>query len=172
MITAQLPLGVQLRDRPDFDSYYAGPNRDVVGALYEIASGHSSGLYLYGSHGQGKSHLLQACGHAADRASRSSVYLPLAELASAGPEALAGYESRQLICLDDIDAVVAQRACWTAAAPISYRSWLQPIARSSACPAPSRICARAWRCWRSTACGRWMTSIAPICWPNACAAVA
>lgn len=109
MITAQLPLGVQLRDRPDFDSYYAGPNRDVVGALYEIASGHSSGLYLYGSRGQGKSHLLQACGHAADRASRSSVYLPLAELASAGPEALAGHESRQLICLDDIDAVVAQR---------------------------------------------------------------
>lgn len=109
MISAQLPLGVQLRDRPDFDSYYAGPNRDVVGALYEISSGHAAGLYLYGSPGQGKSHLLQACVQAADRAARSSVYLPLADLAAAGPEALSGHEARQLICIDDLQAAVNQR---------------------------------------------------------------
>lgn len=109
MINAQLPLGVQLRDRPDFESYYAGPNRDVVGALYDVAAGQPPGLYLYGTRGQGKSHLLQACVHAADRAGRRTAYLPLADLAEVGPAALAGLEHHDVLCLDDLDTVVADR---------------------------------------------------------------
>ncbi|HSN52357.1 MAG TPA: DnaA/Hda family protein, partial [Woeseiaceae bacterium] len=45
--------------------------------------------------------LQAACERFADRAA----YLPLADVADAGPGLLEGLESRQLVCIDDIDSV-------------------------------------------------------------------
>lgn len=61
-------------------------------------------IYLYGPAGTGKSHLLQACCHLAQS---RALYLPLQELAVYGPnEVLQGVDSLDLVCLDDINAVL------------------------------------------------------------------
>lgn len=109
MIATQLPLGVQLRERADFASYYAGPNRDAVAALYDLAAGQMPGVFLYGPAGQGKTHLLQATLKAGEREQRRGAYLPLAEFLALGPDTINGYESQPLLCLDDVDKVTSQR---------------------------------------------------------------
>jgi DnaA family protein len=101
----QLPLGVQLAEAASFESYYAGPNREAVAAL-QAPSG-APVLLLYGPKGSGKSHLLQALTRAAC-AQVTCAYVPLRQLADAAPgDALDGLERVELVCLDDVDAVIA-----------------------------------------------------------------
>ncbi|MES0874492.1 DnaA regulatory inactivator Hda [Sinimarinibacterium thermocellulolyticum] len=97
---AQLALAVQLRDTASFDSYFAGPNLDVVTALRELAQP----LALFGPKGSGRTHLLQA----ACREHRGA-YLPLAAIAGENPELLAGFERARAVFIDDVDAVAARR---------------------------------------------------------------
>ena len=85
----QLPLGVQLPDTASFETYFAGPNAEAVAALRAVADpGAPPLLLLYGPAGTGKSHLLQA-------------------LTRAAADTLDGLERAQLVCLDDVDAVLA-----------------------------------------------------------------
>lgn len=105
MIGAQLPLAVQLRESASFDSFYPGPNAEAVAALQDLAGP----VLLYGPTASGRTHLLQASArrHAGSLPAR---YLPLAELTEAGTEVLQGIEGAGLLCLDDIDAVIADRS--------------------------------------------------------------
>lgn len=96
MIGQQLALAVQLRDTASFDSYWVGNNGEAVAALRALA--HPT--LLYGPAQSGRTHLLQASCRA-----HNGSYLPLAELHSAGPDVLEGFESARLLCLDDVDAV-------------------------------------------------------------------
>lgn len=105
----QLPLGVQLADAASFDSFHAGPNHEPLAALRVLAT--SAGpvplLCLYGPRGSGRSHLLQALTREASL-TRRCAYLPLARLGGGDPtETVAGLESADLVCVDDIDAVTA-----------------------------------------------------------------
>jgi len=97
----QLVLPLRLADHAVFASFYARGNDAVVDALQALAEGSSShGCWLWGPRAAGKTHLLQAvCERAGDRA----VFVPLALLAAAGPAVLDGLESRDLVCIDDID---------------------------------------------------------------------
>lgn len=106
---AQLPLGLGLRDDMTFESYCVGDNQNVVAALQSLLSGDGEPyLYLWGERGVGRSHLLQACCHALDAKHLSTIYLPLNE-SSLDPEMLEGMEHMDLICLDNINAVIGQR---------------------------------------------------------------
>ncbi len=101
----QLPLGIGLRVDADFDSFYAGANRQVVAEI--IACVRNSGeryLYLWGPKGSGKSHLLQAgCALAADLGN-TVAYIPFENICRYSPEILEGLERQQLVCLDDLHA--------------------------------------------------------------------
>lgn len=103
----QLPLGVQLSDTASFETYHAGPNAEAVAALRAALAGAGPPLVLlYGPAGAGKTHLLQALTRAA-AAGQTCAYLPLAALASRDtPEILEGLETLDLVCLDDLDAVL------------------------------------------------------------------
>jgi DnaA family protein len=108
VIGPQLPLSVQLPDAPGFDSYFAGPNGDTVAALGQLAEGAAqASILLHGAAGSGKTHLLQAVARAATRARRRTAYLPLRSLA---PAALQGFETMDVLSLDDIDAVLQDRS--------------------------------------------------------------
>lgn len=109
---SQLALPLQLADHAVFASYLDTGNETLVATLLNIANGADKhGCWLWGSPATGKTHLLQAvCEMAGDR----SAYMPLSMLGDAGPQVLEGLESRELICIDDLQTVVG-RSGWEAA---------------------------------------------------------
>ncbi|OGT35936.1 MAG: DnaA regulatory inactivator Hda [Gammaproteobacteria bacterium RIFCSPHIGHO2_12_FULL_37_14] len=111
-LSAQLTLGLSLKDETTFDNFYLGKNAEIITELKKLANKQGERIiFLCGSRGQGCSHLLQACCHYAYQQRHSSVYLPLANLLTLSPEILDGLETRELICLDDLE-VIAQHREW------------------------------------------------------------
>lgn len=100
---SQLVLPLQLADHAVFGSFLAAGNEHVTDYLKSLpAVSTAHGAWLWGATATGKTHLLQAaCEGFADRA----VYVPLAELAGAGPRLLDGLGSRDLVCIDDIHLI-------------------------------------------------------------------
>jgi DnaA family protein len=94
----QLPLGVRLRAGAVYESFAPGRNVEVLRALRSDATGP---LWLWGPHGCGKTHLLQAACAAAGEA---AAYFPLGS-AALPPEALTGFERNRLLCVDDVDKI-------------------------------------------------------------------
>ncbi|PID61219.1 MAG: DnaA regulatory inactivator Hda [Gammaproteobacteria bacterium] len=79
--------------------------RDSVEALVGEALG-SRQLYLWGSEGAGKSHLLVAACHAAHRAGKRVALLTAALVGE--PEMLEGLEQADLVCIDDLQVLDRQ----------------------------------------------------------------
>lgn len=105
----QLPLEVGPADYAVFDSYFAGPNAALLHALQELARMRSRAvLWLWGPAQSGRSHLLQATVHAADRSGARAAYLPLDPALGLHPSALDGMGELDLLCLDDVDRVAGQ----------------------------------------------------------------
>ncbi len=105
----QLLLGVRLRADAVFDSYWPGSNSEVVSALQAPGT---APLWLWGAHGSGKTHLLQAVCAAAGAAPGGlpPAYFPLDRSLALPPAALAGYERSRVLCVDDVDAVAGDLA--------------------------------------------------------------
>ena len=106
---SQLALPLRLADYAIFDTFLAAGNEPVVDYLRSLTgAAPGQGAWIWGAPATGKSHLLQAtCERFGDRAA----FLPLADLAVAGPAMLDGLDTRQLVCIDDIDRV-AGNAAW------------------------------------------------------------
>jgi DnaA family protein len=100
---SQLALPLQLADYAVFDTFLAAGNEPAVDYLRSLTTAApGQGAWIWGAPATGKSHLLQAtCERFGDRAA----YVPLADLAAAGPALLEGLDSRQLVSIDDIDSV-------------------------------------------------------------------
>ena len=96
---------MQLRDDATLDNFQASSAAEpVLHALkqQQLPAGEDI-IFLHGAQGAGKSHLLQACCHLAGS---GALYLSLSELSDYAPEdVLAGIESLELVCLDDLQAV-------------------------------------------------------------------
>jgi DnaA family protein len=95
----QLALGVGLRADAVFESFAPGLNAELIAALRGPGS---APLWLWGSEGSGKTHLLQAVCAAAGTA---AAYFPLERSLALPPAALAGFENCRVLCLDDVDAI-------------------------------------------------------------------
>lgn len=102
----QLNLALQLpQPDGDFSSYVVGPNAAAVAAVAAWATRTGDPfVYLFGIPGSGKTHLLQAACRLAVRDGRSAVYLPLDDKALT-PSVLEDLEHRDLVALDDVQAV-------------------------------------------------------------------
>ncbi|KAA1173743.1 DnaA regulatory inactivator Hda [Marinobacter salinexigens] len=112
MSTSQLILGVKLRDDARFDNFLGERNRDVASRLIAVLD-QPVGIpviAICGDSDTGKSHLLQAVCHDAENRGRTAVCISLSELQPFGPEALAGLDVQDIVCLDDFDNVVGQAA--------------------------------------------------------------
>lgn len=106
----QLTLGVGLKDEATFANYYAGSNASLVQELKKTASGQGEKfIYFCGSGGQGRTHLLQACCHAANQHGLSSVYLPLENLIEFSPGVFEGLDSLDLVCIDDLQKIAGNQ---------------------------------------------------------------
>ena len=95
----QLALAMRLRAGAVFESFAPGQNQEVITALRKTDS---APLWLWGTPGSGKTHLLQAVCAAAGH---TAAYFPLCSSASMPPEALAGFERTRVLCIDDVDTV-------------------------------------------------------------------
>lgn len=103
----QLPLNLQLHDDNVFASFYPGANQAVVDTLRdEIQSRHHGFVYLWGPEGSGRTHLLQAACHQAQLNKKIAFYLPLS--IHLNPNDLTALSTNEILCLDDLDAVVGR----------------------------------------------------------------
>lgn len=105
----QLPLGVRWRDSSVFATFLPGANTLALAQLQTLDRGSPVALWLWGARGSGKSHLLQASCARAGALDRSAAYFTLRD--RFGPDALAGCEHLDLVCLDDVETV-AGNAEW------------------------------------------------------------
>jgi len=104
----QLSLGVRLTDRALLGNFLAGDNGLALAAARALAqSPGAAGLFLHGTGGSGKSHLLQGLCVAVPGAA----FLPLGALAELGPGVLEGAAALPLVAIDDLH-LVAGDAAW------------------------------------------------------------
>ncbi|MCG6898964.1 MAG: DnaA regulatory inactivator Hda [Gammaproteobacteria bacterium] len=102
----QLPLGLALRDSARFNSFYPGQNLETVHGLQLSAAGKGEALvYVAGSAGMGKTHLLQAACYEAVRCGRTTCYLPLQELLEFTASVFDDLEQLDLVCIDDVTTI-------------------------------------------------------------------
>ena len=112
MKPTQLSLGMRLRDDATFANYYPGANAVTLGYVEHACETEDqwmdSLLYIWGTAGSGRSHLLQAACLRVEELGGRALYLPLADLAKYGTQLLDNVEFCDLVCLDDIQAVLGQ----------------------------------------------------------------
>ncbi len=96
----QLPLRFRLENHTHLDDY-VGVAGDRLRELHGL-------VLLYGPSGTGKSHLLQGLCHEGLTVADGVIFFPT--LTDLQPSVLEGLEYSQLVCLDDIDDVIDQRA--------------------------------------------------------------
>lgn len=111
-MSEQLPLGLGPDKALSFDNFYTiASNRLLLNQLRLQAEGEGEQWVLvHGAAESGRSHLLQASCQLAANSGLVTAFLPLVELKSYDPEEVfAGSDSFDLLCVDDIDAVVGRR---------------------------------------------------------------
>ena len=120
-MSQQLALNLRLKDGSSFSNYFPGPNREALERLRAAVVAAATRekaldkmLFLWGTEGGGKSHLLQAACRLAQELGMAPVYVPLAEAAELSPSLLEDAEKAPLVCLDDVERI-AGRTDWEAA---------------------------------------------------------
>ncbi len=111
----QLPLGVHLRSDAKLSRFVQSRQSALIPALKDLINRQGdqtteSFVYLYGHENTGKSYLLQAVCNEADLVGVSAIYLPLSQINEWSEDMLEGLEQFQLICLDDVSAVIGHSA--------------------------------------------------------------
>jgi len=114
-LSTQLPLAVRANVKATFDNFHPGRNGELISLIRESLSISPEGpLYLFGSPGAGKTHLLYAICNAAEKKNLTSAYLPLAENECLDPEILSGMGALNVVCIDNIDAITGNLTWETA----------------------------------------------------------
>lgn len=107
-MTQQLALPLLLREEATFDNFYPGNNATAIKALKSLLAGDGERfIYFWGESSVGRSHLLQAACHDLFQHTHSVIYISLRSN-ELSPEILQDIETLQLVCIDDIDAVLGQ----------------------------------------------------------------
>ena len=115
LIHPQLPLSFEAGELFTFESFVAGENAVATGLAQQtaLATGENQ-LYFWGESGLGKSHLLQASCNLAARNQQTVCYLTQAEITGQSADIFDGLEQVELICLDDIEMWLLNKAWETA----------------------------------------------------------
>lgn len=108
----QYPLKLSHSRKPGFDNYLANGNEEVLNSLLKLLESADSPapLYLWGSPGCGKSHLLLAACQRISQQSQSAIYLSLDDIGRLSPALLGELQQYELVCIDDVENVCADKA--------------------------------------------------------------
>lgn len=96
-----------------FATYFSEANNTLVKQLQAIALGEQQEpqIFIWGASNSGKTHLLQAICHLASQHQKRSIYIPLSKLPLHDPEIIQGFESMDIVCIDDIH-LLAKHESW------------------------------------------------------------
>lgn len=107
MIAQQLTFHFNIRDEAIFDNYFAGGHTQLIHVLKKfVTEPDELFIYCYGEHGSGRTHLLQACYHFAEKENYSTFYFSLIHHAELSPTIFDALENQQYVFIDDIDSIV------------------------------------------------------------------
>jgi DnaA family protein len=121
----QVPLQFEFQSNLSFASFFAGNNAEIVNQLLALAGdGLEQQVFIWGEHGSGKSHLLQACCQQAKIAGQDPFFLKFAADKLPSPNLLDGLEHMELVCFDDIH-LIAGHSDWETALFAFYNSHRQ-----------------------------------------------
>ncbi|WP_109124018.1 DnaA regulatory inactivator Hda [Dyella sp. C11] len=105
----QLPLALRWPRRQRFEHFHPGGTAATLAAVEQIARvPRTPWLYLAGSTGSGKSHLLMAACQEAILGGRTVQYLPLASIGDKAA-AIRGVAGSEFLALDDLGAIAGDR---------------------------------------------------------------
>ena len=108
---SQIPLSFRFQRTKIFENFHCGPNAEAILGLKSCAIGQGADyVFLWGESGMGKSHLLQACCQHADQHQLRTAYIPLKKLKTHETSLPEGLENVNLVCIDDVDAVIGFEA--------------------------------------------------------------
>ncbi len=96
----QLTLNIRLRDDATFGNF--------VGSAADRVQHADGVVFVFGSEGTGKSHLLQALCHHVNQTDDTSIYLQ--DPGSYSPDILSSLDSFSLVCLDDIESSIGDES--------------------------------------------------------------
>jgi len=102
----QLLLPVSVSEHMVFDSFYPGPNLEIYQSLRDHVE---KLIWISGTKGSGKTHLLQAAFHQSISLANKSLYVPMQESEHLSPEVLDDLDQLDLICIDDIEFVLGSQ---------------------------------------------------------------
>ena len=97
----QLVLELAPPAAPTLDNFFPGPNVAALAALHDALAGGERVVYLWGEHGSGRTHLLQAVAAAAQAQGQRALYVP------APHAALLWHAGQDLIAVDDVECINA-----------------------------------------------------------------
>jgi len=106
----QLPLDLRWPPHQRLDAFYPGSNEAALRAVSALVrDADHAWLFVQGSGGVGKSHLLIGACRAAIAADFPARYLSLAQLPAPRGDAIAAVETRGLLAIDDTQAIAGDR---------------------------------------------------------------
>lgn len=133
----QIPLQFEFQSNLTFASFFAGHNAEIVNQLQGLAAdGDEQQVFIWGEHGSGKTHLLQACCQQARQLGKDPFFLQFDGDHLPSPSLLEGLEEMELVCFDDMQHI-AGHAEWEAALFAFYNSHRQnnhKLLLSADCP--------------------------------------
>ena len=107
-MTEQLPLALRWPRRQRFEHFQAGGNAAALAAVKAVANeSDAPWVYLHGSAGSGRSHLLMAACQAGIALGKRVQYLPLATFDEPA-ELLRGVAGSELLALDDLGTIAGR----------------------------------------------------------------
>jgi DnaA family protein len=110
LFSPQIPLPLMPRRDSRFEDFVSGPNHTVVEALKHMLDEPGSFIFLFGGEGSGKTHLLNALCHQTRERQERAFYLSLKHLPKDAITSLQGLEKLDLVCVDDLHVIAADKA--------------------------------------------------------------
>ena len=102
----QVPFEFGNFQKIDFTSFIEGENQDLLDFLNTMTKKKKNDcLYIWGSQGTGKTHLLQAACKQADDMNSQVTYIPLKQHEEFDSEIFNGLGKLDLICVDDLEFI-------------------------------------------------------------------
>jgi len=106
----QIPLSLQLPEQQHFDTFDARGNEEPIAQLQQYLEQPAALplIFIFAAHAGGKSHILQACCHLAEKHSLNAAYIPLKSWTQHPSDIISHLCTADLLCIDDIQCAAGK----------------------------------------------------------------